>query len=536
MSNYKLQIPRTSSHVQQNWTERIPARPDRWSVGTGGRPVQSDWTWAENSNQGAIALIAVIMVTTVILVFGLSLAIMNVDYTLTIGTNLVEKDLTSASDGCFDAAVDEFKINPNITAFNVNNIGSSNINCRVAITSSGNERHLLARATTTSAFYNNSVRVTSSTIDVSTNPFTVVNYQADVNVVSPALTYSEPTDLSTASDYFSSIAINGGYAYLAYSDNSNATKLSVAKVKLSDLTVETTLTAITADDAQDLDSLIYRGYLYVAYDDSDLNLSILRVDLNNFAVGGVTELDAAKGTIIYAYNNVSLAAEGDYIYVAYGTNTGNYLGAWKVDTTNFAAAGITVRSQISVGVVEFPDLQVYNGYAYVAARDVTSPDYGEILKFEVADNFAASVVNNVTFNAATTQFPALTIVGDYAYVVYATWISAPTSWEIRLAKVDLNDFVLTSELDTNIGQNTSYPNDIASDGHYLFVAQADVDGDLGILRIDLRDFSVDASLADVDTTRSGLTPYLELAGRNLYAAFGNDATGKNAIHRFVIEN
>src|SRR3989344_1603497 len=123
MSNYKLQIPRPSSHVQQNWTERIPARPDRWSVGTGGRPVQSDWTWAENSNQGAIALIAVIMVTTVILVFGLSLAIMNVDYTLTIGTNLVEKDLTSASDGCFDAAVDEFKINPNITAFNVNNIG-----------------------------------------------------------------------------------------------------------------------------------------------------------------------------------------------------------------------------------------------------------------------------------------------------------------------------------------------------------------------------------------------------------------------------
>jgi len=96
-----------------------------------------------NNGKGAIALLTVIIVTSVALVFVVSLAIMNLDYSLTSGSLLFNRELSTAVDGCLDSAIGDLRSSSSaVTLLNVNDIGPSNIDCQVDIATTGNKKFL----------------------------------------------------------------------------------------------------------------------------------------------------------------------------------------------------------------------------------------------------------------------------------------------------------------------------------------------------------------------------------------------------------
>jgi hypothetical protein len=90
----------------------------------------------QRSERGAVALMMVILLTSLIAVVGVSLAVMNLDYTLGVASSLFGKNLTTAADGCLDSALVELTNNNAVSSLNVNNIGAQNANCVVTIRNS----------------------------------------------------------------------------------------------------------------------------------------------------------------------------------------------------------------------------------------------------------------------------------------------------------------------------------------------------------------------------------------------------------------
>lgn len=465
---------------------------------------------------GAIALLTVIIVTSVALVFVVSLAIMNLDYSLTSGSLLFNRELSTAVDGCLDSAIGDLRSSSSaVTLLNVNDIGPSSIDCQVDIATTGNKKFLRARASSTSAFYNTVVRATS-TVDFSTNPITIEQYQTEVtSTATKAFALDSNTKLNSSGATDESIAIDGNYAYVSYRDAASSNKLSINKVNLSTLVVDATLSGITSADTKAMGSTVNQGYLYVFYylDSTTDYLSILRVDLNNFASGGVTVLTNPKNSITdYIYAN-PIIAKGNYLYASFNHTATRYQSIWRIDTNNFTADGITVRTNITSSVAcYYADLQFYGNDLVLACRGTATKTY--LYKFDAITNFASATISSLVVSSLACSYGSFDISGPFAYVS----CGFSTGYVTETSKVNMDTFTVSSRITMDTKNDRSWYSGSVISGDYLYIVGLDRNYDLGVIKVDLRDFTYDSDINAIVTANGSVRMAVAVSGGYLYIA------------------
>lgn len=445
----------------------------------------------EERNRGAIALITVILLTSFILIVGVGLAIMNLDYTLTIGASLSDRSLLTATDGCLDSAISQIQADSSFGSTNIANIGTANLNCNVSISSSGNERYLLARTTSTTSFIN-TVRNASTTVDVSTNPITVSRYQEDVDAVSNVLSNGGNINVSSSSGLYASVAVDSGFAYISYRDGSSANKLTVTKVNLATFATVSSIQNISTTAATYEDSVILNGYLYVNYrkytgvNGSSEKLSIAQINLNNFASGGVTlreDLTSGCPTASCIGTQDSLAVYGNTLYLAYQNEVAGKLELMKIDVSNFASGSFSTLTALSTGAPTSIDMITYNGYAFIAFED-----YGagapKLAKINLATFAVTSTLNMDPLLAAT--YTRFTIIDNLGYFA---WDEYNNTRNVSIAKINIipDTMVKLSTLRTS-----SYSSHMGMDnaGGFIYIqTNNSANSVITMLKIDVRLFS-----------------------------------------------
>jgi hypothetical protein len=492
-----------------------------------------------NPQSGAVALMMVILLTSLIAVVGVSLAVMNLDYTLGVTSSLFGKNLTTAADGCLDSALAELTNNNAVSSLNVNNIGAQNANCVVTIRNSGNYRFLTARATTTSAFLN-SVAVASSTVNVATNPYTVVSGSIESTAPKVAETFATNNNLNvgSSSGLYATVSVDGGFAYVSYRDGANGNKLTITKVNLSTFAVTTSLTNVSSVAAIYEDSVIHRGYLYVSYraytgvNGTSEKLSIARVDLNNFTSNGTTvmeDLSNACATAACISYPDAIAAAGDYIYIAFrDQGNSDKIGLKRLSVTTFTTAAATTLNSLSSGTATNPDMVIYNGYAYVGFQD--NGANAPMLKKVNLTDFSTITSLNMDSGLSCT-YVAIAAVDNN---IYFAWDEYNNGRNASVARVSINSFTKGTTL-----RSTVYGNylDMDTANGYLFLSRNySSNTDVGMLKIDLRSFTVVGSLLPLTSGDLYERPHVDAPGGSyVYEAFHDRGAGKPVLFRIKVD-
>ena len=128
------------------------------------------------SEKGIIAITLVLIVASIITVFGLSVALMAIDGTRTATTQLSASQSAAYDDACVTNALSVL-INNNSYTGNAN-ISVGNVNCIAVIANpGGNVRSIKTSATATDAFARSIVDRSFVNVNIATNPFTVLYYK-----------------------------------------------------------------------------------------------------------------------------------------------------------------------------------------------------------------------------------------------------------------------------------------------------------------------------------------------------------------------
>ncbi len=136
-------------------------------------------TRASHANRGIIALISVMIITSFILIYGLSIALMNADEAIASDSRLSASKVGNLTSSCVNNALARLRRDNTVSgavSLNVNS-GDTNTHCTAIIAGSGNTRTINASATTTSALGGSMVGRTNTNVNIATNPFTIIDYK-----------------------------------------------------------------------------------------------------------------------------------------------------------------------------------------------------------------------------------------------------------------------------------------------------------------------------------------------------------------------
>ncbi len=491
----------------------------------------------QSNTTGAIALIVMVFMTGIILVVGVGLAIMNLDYTLTGTSDLLGQSLGTAADGCLDSALAELRNNNGVTSINVNNIGT-NVNCVVGIQANGNLRYLVASAASASSFLN-STSVASSTINVATNPFTVVQRVQGLEPRSNTLSLSANVNVGSSTGLYATVATHGDYAYVAYRDGASSNKLSIARVDLKTFTVGTTLQNVSTNAATYMDAIVIGDYLYVAYHNytgvngTDGKLGIARVDLNNFSAGGVTLLDDLSHACVTAgciSIPTAVASEGNELYVAYNHTTAGSIFLKSIDTSIFASTTAAVSTlRVTTGSGSQTDMRVIGDYAYILSLD-SNLNAPVLFKINLSTNAIDSRVN--LDPGESTTFHALAIVDNFAYAI---WDDLTTSRNITIGKIAID--TMNSVSTTTTAYEASYLS-VDTAGGYLYLSSNNMPGntDVNMYKINVRNLSDITQLANFTTGDLYERPRVVApGGQYIYESFHDIGAGVGRLYKIKID-
>lgn len=117
----------------------------------------------------------VIMVTSLIIVYGLAVALMSIDETSAGASWLAASKSRTFVSACIDNALSTLR-NDNTTSGNVN-ITTSNVNCIATISGSGTTRQITGNATSTDPYARDIVDRVNVNVNINTNPFTILQYK-----------------------------------------------------------------------------------------------------------------------------------------------------------------------------------------------------------------------------------------------------------------------------------------------------------------------------------------------------------------------
>lgn len=487
--------------------------------------------------RGIIAITIMIFMAAVIIVVGVGLAIMNLDYSLSGTSDLLGQNLGTAVDGCLDSALAELRNNNSATTINVNSIGT-NVNCVATIRSNGNYRYVTARATSSNPFLN-SVSVASSTVNVATNPYTVVQRVAGLDPRSNTLSLISNVNVGSSSGLYATVAVNGDYAYVSYRDGGSGNKLSISRIDLKTFTVGTTLQNVSTYAATYMDSLVSNGYLYVAYHNytgvngTDGKVGIAKVDLSNFSSGGVTLLDnlsracPTAGCVTFP---LTIANENNYIYVAYRHPTVGGIYLKSIDASVFASTTAAVSTlKVTTGYGVQPDMVVYNGYAYLLTLD-SSFSAPLLFKINLSTNAIDSKVNIDPLQSAT--YYGLAIVDNFAYAI---WDDASTSRNITIGKFDID--TLKSVATTTTSYSGSYVSVDTANG-YLYISSNKMPGntDVNMYKVSVTNPLRITQLANFTTGDLYERPQVVApGGQYIYDAFYDRGASRARLYKIKID-
>ncbi len=492
------------------------------------------------SERGAIALMMIILLTSLIALFGVGLAVMNLDYSLGLTATLFGKNLTTAADGCLDSALVELSNNNAVSSLNVNNIGGQNANCKVTIKGSGNYRYVTARATTTTSFIN-SVAVASSTVNIATNPFTIISGSIESTAPKPTQTFSANNNINvsaSSSGLYASVSVDGGFAYVSYRDGASGNKLTVTKVNLSTFAVVTSLQNISSVAGVYEDSVVHRGYLYVSYraytgvNGTSEPLSIARIDLNNFTAGGTTVMEnlsnACATASCISYPD-TIAASGDYIYIAFrDQGNSDKLGLKRIDINNFTSTGVSTLNSLSSSWAKQPDMVIYNGYAYVGFQDggTSAP----MLKKVNLTDFSTITSLNMD-SGLSCNYVAIAAVDNN---IYFAWDEYNNNRNVSIARVSVNAFTKGTTLRTLPKAN--YLDMDAADGYLYISTNTTGNADVYSMKVDIRTFTVVANIQPLTTGDLYERPHVEAPGGSyVYEAFHDRGAGRPKLFRIKVD-
>lgn len=131
---------------------------------------------AAHYRRGFIALILIIAVGSMIIVLGLSMALMQVDEFATAPTWLTTAQSFYQTTSCTDNMLMRFRNNSSLSG-NVNIASVLNVNCTASISGSGNTRTVVANATSTDFYGSDVVSRVTVNVNINTNPFTIESYK-----------------------------------------------------------------------------------------------------------------------------------------------------------------------------------------------------------------------------------------------------------------------------------------------------------------------------------------------------------------------
>jgi hypothetical protein len=127
-----------------------------------------------SKQNGIIALVSVLIITSVILIYGLSIALMNADEVVSGAVRLSGNKAGNLTASCVSNALARLRKDNSVSG-NVN-LAVANVNCTAIIAGSGNTRTINASATTTNPLSGSIVGRTNTNVNIDTNPFTIIQY------------------------------------------------------------------------------------------------------------------------------------------------------------------------------------------------------------------------------------------------------------------------------------------------------------------------------------------------------------------------
>jgi hypothetical protein len=384
------------------------------------------------------------------------------------------------------------------------------------------------------------VAVASSTVNIATNPYTIVSGTIESTAPNTAATFATNNNLNvgSSSGLYATVSVDGGFAYVSYRDGASGNKLTVTKVNLSTFTISTSLTNVSSVAGIYEDSVIHRGYLYVSYraytgvNGTSEKLSIARIDLNNFTSNGTTVMEdlsngcATASCISYPD---AIAAAGDYIYIAFkDPGNSSKLGLKRIDINNFTSTGVSTLNNLSSGVPNQPDMVIYNGFAYIGFQDAGAN--APMLKRVNLTDFSTITSLNMDSGLSCT-FVAVAAVDNY---IYFAWDEYNNGRNASVARVSISAFTKGTTL-----RSTVYANylDMDAASGYLFLSRNYTGNtDVGMLKIDLRTFTVVGSLLPLTSGDLYERPHVDAPGGSyVYEAFHDRGAGKPVLFRIKVD-
>jgi hypothetical protein len=283
------------------------------------------------------------------------------------------------------------------------------------------------------------------------------------------------------------------------------------------------------------------GYFVPNYGGSVLRGKVARIDLQNFATGGVATLDLA--TIDSGLKGFAGGfTDGRYGYFVPWENGSRSGKVGRVDLQNFAPSGVITLDLAAVdsGLKGFDGGFTDGRYGYFVPFDNGSPS-GKVARVDL-QNFAPSGV--VTLDLTTVDSGLKGFYGGFTDGRYGYF--APTnngSPSGKVARVDLQDFapsgVVTLDLATVDSGLKGFSGGF-TDGRYGYFVPSYNGSDLSgkVARVDLQNFAP-SGVATLDLTAvdSGLKGFYGGFTDGHYGYFvpsGNGKVGRVDLHNFTI--
>jgi hypothetical protein len=290
---------------------------------------------------------------------------------------------------------------------------------------------------------------------------------------------------------FNGCFTDGQYGYFIPAAIAGVCHGKIARIDLRDFSTVTSIDLTTINPAYIwyLDGVTDGRYGYAAPHGGDvIHGYLVRFDMIDFTTGGVTVLDLAAINANYKSFN-GCALDSRYLYLCpFSSST-----IIRVDTNNFAAGGVTA---ITVTNVPLPPPQTYSlfkglcldgryGYICSAARSD-----GKIVRFDTL-NFDInhfSYIDLTTVDADMANFGRPFTDFRYVYVVPATKADAITLTG-KLARIDINNFTASGVTVLDLGaidaELVGFNNGFC-DGRYAYITP---DSYGKMVRIDLNNFT-----------------------------------------------
>lgn len=243
---------------------------------------------------------------------------------------------------------------------------------------------------------------------------------------------------------------------------------------------------------------------------------VQRIDLANFASGGVSTLDVATvNPALAGFGNG--VTDGRYGYLLpYYNNSGPSGVIGRVDLRNFTAGGVTSLDLASVDatLVGGGPGFVNGGYVYMAVNGYSPPTVGKLVRVAIG-NFTpggVTVLNLAASGAGLSGFSAAVTDGRYGYLIPYN----DGNWQGKLVRIDLATFAVAGVLDLAtidpalVGFGGGF-----TDGHYLYLAPYQ---NRKAARVDLSTYAIgDVEVMDL--------LQLDAAAHSYYGAFTNGRYG-----------